>query len=540
LYREAWEESLTLPKLVQAAFLEDALTDILATGLDGNLLTSPQEGEKYVQSTLPEYIELNSAVIASGLMTRIVVKLLMFSFGKPVPMDGVLQKLTKSLSLTKRDVSPLVQLYEIDKKPFVVIATPNVNLADPSIKRALDLIVTFAHYCIGVPVENIKVASNPSFGTEFRFDSVILKLLEELSASASSPSGAYPGGIIKVNDYTCNLPTILASLHLMNLKGNFLRVRSPRKGEKVVPTTAPELRNLFNTRSGLGKSDQYSVRLVKQLLLASTSARNRRFPGGWILSNRQLNNVKSDTGLIAKLGYVERVPYHHKLVAVLNTRTTTNPAGKRVLRAPVITEDRASFMEYRLGVVMSLPKLDSTSKDSFDKQIKVDPMSCKDPGVLKSFGDTKYHKAINTLNKAHAMLVSVPKGGSKTKAIHYEIVRNELLHLSDRVPIKDSKGNLYESVRDIPVHQTEYLSKTFRFSTKSKRELDTASSEQVSKKAKDVSDETLPVDGDPMVIDQKSDRHKRRPRPQGVVGKKSLSPRQLAEVLGNTSASQAR
>jgi hypothetical protein len=186
-----------------------------------------------------------------------------------------------------------------------------------------------------------------------------------------------------------------------------------------------------------------------------------------------LNEVKSDSGLLFKLGYAEKLPYLHKLSKVLQTGVTVKPDGSRSIQDKSGKEyTEYSFLEFRAGTVLSAPFLDHTRPETMDSQIKKDPLTCKYEKTLVNFSDSKYHKTINSLNKAHALLLTVIKGNSKTKAIHYEIARNEFLHLTAKCPITDGSGGNHENLSDLPVPVYEYCRKTYRFNKKSKRTIE--------------------------------------------------------------------
>jgi len=317
-------------------------------------------------------------------------------------------------------------------------------------------------------------------GDRISFDQISIKLIDELTSSASLPSGAFPGEIVKFGEYKGNLPTILATLHLLARKQFYLRRRDPLRKEDVTVVTAQELRSSFNLRTGLSdKSKSYSVQLLKAALAVIVSTTNRVFPGGWIKSNRAINEVKSDSGLIFKLGYCEKVPYHFKLMAVIHNTTSVSPTGQRKIVSQAGQEHKSySFLEFRAGTVLTAPKLVSSLGEEFITQSKKEPLNFKVESVVENFSDNKYHKVINSLNRAHALLVTCNKGNTKTKPIHYEIARNEFLHLSAKSPVRDGNGAECINLSDLPVSVYEYCKKTFRFNKNaSKRDADAVETE---------------------------------------------------------------
>jgi hypothetical protein len=213
--------------------------------------------------------------------------------------------------------------------------------------------------------------------------------------------------------------------------------------------------------------------LLKAALAVTVSTTNRIFPGGWIKATRAVNQVKSDSGLAFKMGYCEKVPYHHKLNAVITNTVIKKPDGKLHVVSQAGSEYKQySFIEFRAGTVFTAPTLDTTSDVSFDTQMKRDPLSIKSEKTLEAYSDTKYHKAINSLNRAHALLTTVNKGNTKTKPIHYEIARNEFLHLCARVPIRDGSGNEVQNFSDLQKPIFDFCRKLYRFQGKSKRDLE--------------------------------------------------------------------
>jgi hypothetical protein len=460
-----WEEALTLPKAAREAFMEDSLTDMFASNIVDNPITSPQEATLYVRTNLPRYVQGHTALSISGAVERIAVKLLLFSTGKPAPRDGKLGKLVREVKLADKYKAPLVQLYHVKGSPKLYVRLPGLKDTDTASKAAFESLMTLMHYTTGVKAEDMFFNMDTSLGDSLHFDSTSLKLIDELTSSAALPSGAFPGEVLKIGDYKCTLPTILASLHFLARKQNFLRKRDPQNKEEVKQVTASELRASFNIRTGLSdKSKSYPAMLLKAALAVSVSSTNRVFPGGWIKSNRELNGVKSDSGLLYKMGYTEKVPFHHKLLSVIHNEVSINPAGKaHVVNKSGKENNSYSFLEFRAGTVFTAPLLNHTLTDGMDTQCKREPLSVKSEVVLDNFSDNKYHKAINSLNRAHALLTTVNKGNAKTKPIHYENARNEFFHLCAKVPIKDGCGGNHHNLSDLPTPIYEYCRKTFRF-----------------------------------------------------------------------------
>jgi len=286
-----------------------------------------------------------------------------------------------------------------------------------------------------------------------------------LTSSAALPSGSYPGEVVSIGSYKGNLPGLLSTLHLLGRKQQYLRRRTPFKDEKVLVVTPQELRKTFNAKTGLNdKSKSVPIMLLKACLATIVSTGNKVFPGGWIVSNRSMNGVKSDTGLVFKLGYAERIPDNHKLEMVLNHKTTINPKGEKTLQDQSGQDHKEwSFIEFRSGVALVAPLLDPSKPDAFDHQRKAEPLRVKSGRAIETFGNSKYYKTVDSLNRAHAILVNVQKKSKKSKPIHYEIARNEFLHNTARCPIIDGTGKEHTSTKTLPVPVREYMAKRYRW-----------------------------------------------------------------------------
>jgi hypothetical protein len=462
---------VTLPKGLQEAFLEDCLTDCLVPELDNKRLTSIEDATSYVANQLPKLINLSDALIVSGVIKRIALKLMLYSNAAPVPSDGSLSKLLKATKLKESNTVPLVQLNTVDGDVRVTILVPDFNDQDTVSKRNLETLATLAHYGLGVSAEKIFIYKDPSQGNEIRFESQIQKMMDDLSASAASTHGAYAGVDIRIGSYNGNLPTILATLHLLNIKQTFLRKKTPKKGETVSYVNSQELRNSFNQRSGITNSNSYAMKVVKSLLATITSVKNKRFPGSWIRSNRTRNNVKSDLGLISVLGYTEKIPYNHKLHTVIFNDTVVSPNGKLRIRTKSDETEfkELSFLEFRSAVALTAPRVSPKNQDAPSKQIGVEPLHVRSATMIKCFDDPKYFKSIDRLNRAHAILVAQGRSTSKSSPVHYEQARNEFLHSTAKIPIKDHTGKEYDSIKELPKPLLEFLCRLYRFQYGKKR-----------------------------------------------------------------------
>jgi len=433
---------------------------------------SLEDATVYVKNNLKSVISGMDAAVINGGIARMSIKLFLYASSKSVPTDRMLAKLVKASMKSDKYNVPLVNLYKKKGVPYLSFRLPEIADNDKTSLSSMESVLTLMHYCTGVDPKNMSYVMDKSLGTSLVFEKVHNKLIDELTSSASLPTGLFPGEVYKLGNYQGNLPNILASIRFLNRRSRYLRKLLKVANVDVKAVSVSELRDTFNKKAGLvDKSRSYPIQLFKSCLGVITGVTNVIFPGGWISSNRSVNRVKADNGLLFKLGYKEVIPYDHKLKKVLETIPVLNSDKVLTLQTKK-PEETSSFVEFRTGVVLSSPKLSTKHPKTMDEQRTVNPLSCIDEQVIENFNDNNYHKLIDSLDKAHAMLVSISNRDKKTKPIHYQIARNELLHMSARVPIKTGLGNKVTKISSLDTPVLEYLSKLYRFKLNTKRSID--------------------------------------------------------------------
>jgi hypothetical protein len=457
-------EALLLPSGVQESFLEDSLADLACSALKDRKLQTPDEAVSYTLSEVQKYIEVTTALKVSGAVTRIAMKVFLYANGEIAPQDGALAKLLKSNKIRETTKVPFIVLTTKDDDIAVTLRIPAIDLDKEPSKGHLESLLTLVHYGLGVKTQNISIVRDPSMGPTLLFEAGLLKVIDELSASVASPV-SQTGNISNLGEYKGTLPGILASIHLLALKSLSLRKRSVPKGKQVFTVNPEVLRKTFNTRTGLSNSGTVSSSLLKAVLAEITSVSNRRFPGAWVSQNRALNNVKTDLALLFKMGYVEKVPHPHRLHQVLFSQGVATPSGKVQVKTFFKKEEKEhlSYPEFRAGTVMTCPKLDYTAPEAFKAQSDVEPLHVKNAETIKAYNDVKFFKAVDSLNRAAAILNNCRARTGKSTAVHFNQSRNEFINMCAHLPIIDCKGKTYSQIGRLPKPVLEHCQKTFRF-----------------------------------------------------------------------------
>jgi hypothetical protein len=219
---------------------------------------------------------------------------------------------------------------------------------------------------------------------------------------------------------------------------------------------------MFNTQAGLDSANKgYSFLFVKTVLSMCVKPLHTNFPGGWMKAAKDINQVKSQEGLLVRLGYVMKVADTHKLRNVIFTDAPILENTPCVLRPFDDKKDSLEFSEFRTVVALLLPKIDPSSEEAMDEQIKRDPMKVKSLHTLQAY-QGKRQKCVDALNIANAYKVAIDSDRkSKAKPVHYEAARNHVLNLSHDVPLIDAKGVEYPTFSDIPAPVQKYLRKAY-------------------------------------------------------------------------------
>jgi hypothetical protein len=484
--------------------MEDGVLDLLLSEADQTKPQSFVDAQNFVRSKIWSWFEKSDSLVAQDIVSRYALKMWMYYSSSSVPEDTVLSKLLKVTKVSEKTQAPLLVVHHENEQQHLTVRVPTIDSKNETQMTNLGHLLSFASSLLGLESSGIHLLFDDTLGTEILISSAQQKLLDSLKSSAQSPKGLFPGDTYSFKSgFKSNLIGLLGAMRILTTKQEFIRKRpnnSPK--EPLVVTSYQDLLEMFNIRSGL-KTDTltYSQNFVKNLLNVVVRPSNVKFPGGWLYSVRQQNGVATDTGLLFKLGYAEKVSSHHKLLDVIYNPVIVKDDKK------VITLNKAeslSFIEFRSSVALTTPKIDHTSSVPMDKQVSQDPLKIRNPKVLEGFSDADRIAAVDRLNVAYALKVSCTSKKSKTEPGHYEQARNAFLHSTARCVLKDCTST-YQKFSDMPAATQGYLRKVFRYPLqKGKR------------KAPDTDIES----GD-MIIDEVDSISSIQPTPKEVVFKKA-------------------
>jgi hypothetical protein len=413
----------------------------------------------------------SDALVASDVCGRLATKLVLYLSGSPIDNNGSLASLLKLGKKADRMKAPLVTIVHKDDIRQLVIRLPSVDLSDGLIVDNISLLFNFIRILLKVDIENFRVVKDSDLGTDIVLNKYHIDLMETLSSSAEHPSGLFLGEFYKFETgFSGNLPCLLAAMRYLSTYKNFLRPRPKGLKEvKAVRVNYSDLQTTFNMKSGLHKKEDYTSLLIRNVLRILVNPTNKIFPGGWNNSVKVSNGAKAVVGLLYKMGWVERVPLKSKVLSVLYTDVETDSKGKKALKNHSEKGYNLGYAAFRTGLALLLPMIDPSSSEEMEIQIGRDPLKISNPKIIEAYSNIPHAKLIDQLSYTNAVRLSCSAKSTKSKPIHYEMARNNLLHRSDKVEYKDANGKIYHSLEDIPKSTLDFLRKKLSYPVKKRQ-----------------------------------------------------------------------
>jgi len=459
--------------------MEDCILDQLLS-LNSESFNSLADAQKFVYTKLREWGTTDNDVIMQTMTQKLIVKIMMVQQSQPVPTGSKLAKLVHLVKETNLEDTLLVVYTLKEKVGHLTIKVPNLDDGDENNMKILSLLIEFACIMHGVNSSNLTLfVDNRLDKSQLTIAGSLEKAVNKMIASAKNSYGHWDGPDVLFkgeSDFKCTPPGLLAAMRLLNSKDTLVRKTPKKQDSKKVALTAFRLQEAFNTHTGLKaeKSTSFTVRLVKAILSSAVKPHNRGFPGGFIHSNRARNNVKSDTAVLAILGWTPKVFSQTRLDDVLfntvDTEEITNDKGtqqKRTLKN--MTKENRSFshQEFRTALTLVLRKV-NPNLGSFDEQIKKDSLANMPPAQLELFTEKKTMRTIDLLQQTYAIKVACNNPKSKSSLVHYENSRNALLASTANSSLVDSTGTSYKNFSSIPTPFQEWFRKRYRYPIKRK------------------------------------------------------------------------
>jgi hypothetical protein len=469
----AHDESLIMSAGSRRPYMEDVLLDLLLA-TDISTVTSLQDCKMHVLARLKTWLEQDTTFLMGNLADRLAIKIMVYLETKTIPSEGKLGKLIRATRRTNLVTELLVLYTNVSNVGSLSIKIPNIDEGDDETVKTLTLLLELACVTHATAPDNLRIVKDAKLGEgKILMSSSFNKLVSKLLASAKSTSGMFDGPDVAFKDssYKAPPPCLLASMRLLQSKDHLVR-RSTTSGSTALNVFS--LQQRFNESLGLKSEDQntYSIKLLKGILASCVKPHNKGFPGGWVHHNRGLNKVKSDSGLLNVLGWVEKIPSNHKLLDVLfnpvdSTFGIVDGKSKIVsqkLRNLTQSGTNMTFQEFRTAVLLSAPRM--TFDGDFESQLKKEPLEIKNPIAADYFSKSELTGIVSALNTSFAFKVNLKNPKSKTTLVHYNNARNRLLSLTANKEIVDGKGLSYKTFSEIPENVQTFFRRKYRYPVK--------------------------------------------------------------------------
>jgi hypothetical protein len=232
--------------------------------------------------------------------------------------------------------------------------------------------------------------------------------------------------------------------------------------------TVSVLQDKFNEILGIKslKNPSYAHRLMKQLLASSTKPHNANFPGGAIHATRSQNNVKTDSAVLALMGWTARVPSQNRIEDVVFNRVVGDiptKESKGSLKLQNIKKDKltTSLPEFRTLVFLALRKVDTSKPTLVEKALSTAPLDWKSQEVVSGFVAQDILPVVDLTQLTYAFKTSLLDPKSKTSLVHYQNARNRFVSSTANKPLFDSKAKKFDSVFDVPAPVLDQFRKRF-------------------------------------------------------------------------------
>jgi hypothetical protein len=353
---------------------------------------------------------------------------------------------------------------------------------------------------LGIKEPEIRYISDPAVGEGIQLTARVERMFDiTTSALTLPPSEAGDKAEFK-NGFKANLVELLAAIRLMRRYGGAIQKGIGPKGTKVPQISLDDLKKSVNGRSGLGEKgvSDWTTIFVKSVFNELTKPNGKHFPGLWLHSLKETNSVKTNVGIVYKLGYELKVANAQKVLKVTlkdvvlkdsfvpkpykvpasdkdagsRFRVLDKDTKKSLPPLPKMTKENTEVVdvpgkirssgstthrEFRLGAMLLLPLIDPKDKRSPKDQISVDPLTIRDRTILNFY--SRNREVVDALNLAYATLVAVPKTKSKATTLGYRSARGHAMRLTANRVWIDRTGKEYQSLSEVPQHVREFLEK---------------------------------------------------------------------------------
>jgi hypothetical protein len=339
-----------------------------------------------------------------------------------------------------------VEVLKSSGNEILLITLPDVRDSPTDVKESSAYYVHFIKSMIGVKDVNVRLRFDRSLGNVVKFPASVKSMCDKLLDAQKSSTGqvglrtiSYPSGFKGTL-----VGTICAQRVLKKYLGIF-RKKTPKA------TNLQVLRDAVKSAFGFQQpgANPYVKALILQTIALMTNEDRQYFPASFYKACKDDNGIKSNEGILDRLGYTRLMPQPNKVKFVAQHRFETDDKGKPTKIIPTDKELLPRNQEYHAAVKILLPLIKQDNKVSLSDQMKSPELHLTD--VSRSFYKEKA-ECVDAFGKAYAFSSAFSKGKTrKTRLVH---VSNEIGKCARRVDkqlaqYRDAEGNTYGEYMDI-------------------------------------------------------------------------------------------
>jgi hypothetical protein len=472
---EIYRETSDLPIGQQKAVLRDCILDILMVDSRWETVVTLEDASRLIRTIISENLVIKPRLEEDSFVRDLV------SF-----TDLIIS--SQSISDTERLVNALKKSESSQNSPdqpnmvvsgnTIIVRIPSYDKSNTGQTDALGKYLRWAVTLLGIKDPEVKILPDSKLGNAIQLPAKIERMMDQTISAISLPPNETGDRAEFKTGLKANLVELLACIRLMRRYQGSVRKAPAPQGKRSLQTTIDDLRKSVNGRSGLNEHglSAFSAIFIKNVFNELTKPNFAKFPGKWIASLKNTNNVKNNIGIIYKLGYEASVINPQKLLSVIRkgvtkstVEETISPTDKRSKDRMKSKEEKYELQartkeklpegithpEFRLGVMLLLPLIDPKAKESPKDQLSRDPLTVKDKTITSFYNKNK--DIVDATNLAYATLSALGKKGSNASTLGYRSARGHSIRMSANREWYDATGTKYAKFVDVPEHIRNFL-----------------------------------------------------------------------------------
>jgi hypothetical protein len=457
------------------AVIMDCLLDLSLSSEDWNTVASTEDAVRFTTTVVQSQFAIEPQSEKDGFIRDLTAKLELFRTSKSISDT---ERLVRALDKQTSNVTDPHRQNVVISGNRIVVRIPDYPSENTGMTDNLGKMLRWATTVLGIRNPEIKTLRDPQLGNAITLQARLERGMDNMVAALTLPPSESGDRASFKTGLKANLVELLATIRLMRRYTGSLQKAAVPKGQKLSPVSLEDLRKSVNGRVGLLEHGilPFNVIFVKAVLNELTKPNFANFPGKWIHSLKETNNVKNNVGVIYKLGYELKVANSQKVFAVVMNsvrqktveQTKSSKKNKAQEEEPRIIDevyfmndkeapDGITHREFRLGVMMLLPLIDPRAQKSPKDQLSQDPLSVKDKNITTFY--SKHRKIVDAVNLAYATKQAIGKKDSKANPRNYKSARGHAIRLSAKCMFMDASGVEYQKFGDIPENTRGYLLK---------------------------------------------------------------------------------